>query len=63
MILGGSMPSHDAESDAACALFNQAPTTMAGVLALLQYANAADTDGEGGWPRDLVSDEGKKTRS
>jgi hypothetical protein len=35
---------HDAESDAVCALFNQAPKTMAGVLRLLQYSNAADTE-------------------
>jgi hypothetical protein len=39
-----------------------APTTMAGVLALLQYANAADIDGEG-WPADLASDDSSKSRS
>jgi len=34
----------------------------AGVVALLQYALLADTDGEG-WPRDLLSDDGTKRRS
>jgi hypothetical protein len=52
----------DAETDAACALVGAAPTTIAGVIALLQYANAADTDGYC-WPSDLQSDDGKKTRS
>jgi hypothetical protein len=52
----------DAESDAACTLVSISPTTLAGVLALLQYAVARDTDGEA-WPRDLVSDDGTKARS
>ena len=52
----------DAESDAACTLVSISPTTLAGVLALLQYAVARDTDGEA-WPRDLVSDDGTKSRS
>ncbi|SHH62758.1 hypothetical protein [Bradyrhizobium erythrophlei] len=56
------MRSFDAETDAACALVSVRPTTIAGVLALLQYANAADTDGEA-WPRDLQSDDGTKARS
>jgi hypothetical protein len=36
----------EAETDAACVLITERPTTMAGVLALLAHANAADTDGE-----------------
>ena len=52
----------DAEIDAACVLVSIIPTTQAGVVALLQYALHADTDGEG-WPRDLVSDDGTKARS
>ncbi len=35
---------------------------MAGTIALLRYANAADKDGEA-WPRELMSDDGTKTRS
>jgi hypothetical protein len=53
---------NDAETDAAIALVNIAPTTVAGVIALLQYANSADTDGRC-WPTDLQDDDGKKTRS
>lgn len=34
---------------------------MAGVVALLRYANVADVDGEG-WPRELRSDGGSKIR-
>jgi hypothetical protein len=56
------MQSFDAETDAACVLVTVRPTTIAGVLALLQYANAADTDGEA-WPRELQSDDGSKSRS
>lgn len=52
----------DAETDAACALVSVKPTTMAGVIALLQYAVAADTDGHC-WPTDLQDDDGKKIRS
>jgi hypothetical protein len=52
------MRSFEAEADAACVLVSVRPTTMAGMLALLQYANAADTDGEA-WPCDLQSDDGK----
>lgn len=54
----------DAESDAAIALVWTAPTTMAGVIALLQYANEADTDGHC-WPTDLQQDDdgGQKTRT
>lgn len=53
----------DAENYAACELVGMsAPTTMAGILALLQYANAADIDGEG-WPADLESDDSSKSRS
>jgi hypothetical protein len=53
----------EAETDAACVLVTEMPTTMAGVLALLAYANAADTDGEG-WPDSLYADDScTKTRS
>lgn len=53
----------EAETDAACVLVTERPTTIAGVLALLSYANKADTDGEG-WPDDLYADEAcKKVRS
>jgi hypothetical protein len=51
----------NAETDAACTLINILPTTAAGAAALLKYAVAADTDGEG-WPTELQSDDGK-TRS
>jgi hypothetical protein len=51
----------DAETNAACAILNTPPTTMAGVLALLQYANATDIDGMG-WPVELETEDGK-TRS
>jgi len=53
---------HDAETDAAIELLGVEATTRAGILALLQYANTADIDGEG-WPDGLVSDDGSKTRS
>lgn len=53
---------NEAETDAAIVLVNIAPTTMAGVVALLQYANAADADGCG-WPADLQEDVGQKIRS
>jgi hypothetical protein len=52
----------DAETDAACNLVSIKATTLAGLAALLQYAIEADIDGEG-WPRDLQSDDGKRTRS
>jgi hypothetical protein len=52
----------DAVGDAACVLVTERPTTVAGVLALLAYANAADTDGEG-WPDDLYNDDSSKRRS
>lgn len=54
--------SFDAETDAACILVSICPTTIAGIIALLRYANAADADGEA-WPRELASDDGTKTRS
>lgn len=57
----GVMQAHNNEEDAACVLVSEPPTTSAGVLALLQYAIAADTDGMG-WPQ-LGSDDGGKTRS
>lgn len=46
----------DAETDAACTLVDIIPATMAGVIALLQYANAADADGHG-FPSDLYADD------
>jgi hypothetical protein len=54
--------SFDAETDAACVLVSICPTTIAGIMALLRYAVAVDKDGEA-WPRELVSDDGAKTRS
>ena len=56
------MRSYHTQDDAACELVTVRATTLAGVLALLQYATAADVDGMG-WPTDLVSDDGKLTRS
>jgi hypothetical protein len=41
--------SFEAETDAACVLVSICPTTIAGVIALLRYANTADKDGEA-WP-------------
>ena len=52
----------DAEADAACVLVTERPTTVAGVLALLAFSNAADTDGEG-WPHDLCEDADSTTRT
>lgn len=52
----------DEQTAAACALVNIAPITMSGLMALLQYAITADTDGKM-WP-DLVDGEPDgKTRS
>jgi hypothetical protein len=48
-----------AETDAACTLVNVLPTTLAGVIALLQYAISANPDGET-WPDDLIADESSK---
>jgi hypothetical protein len=56
------MRTSDLEMDAACVLVSIIPTTQSGVVALLQYALLADTDGEG-WPGQLVSDDGTKKRS
>ena len=52
----------DAETDAAIELLTVRPTTALGLIALLQYATAADRDGET-WPSELLSDDGTKTRS
>jgi hypothetical protein len=46
----------DAEGDAAIELVNVHPTTMAGVMALLDYAISADHDGET-WPPVLLDGE------
>jgi hypothetical protein len=48
----------EAEGDAAIELLNVYPTTMAGVMALLDYAISADRDGET-WPQHLLSDDGE----
>jgi hypothetical protein len=48
----------EAEGDAAIELLNVYPTTMAGVMALLEYSISADRDGET-WPRHLLSDDGE----
>lgn len=50
--------SYEAETDAAAALVNIKPTTLAGGIALLQYAAVADPDGHS-WP-DLMPDETAK---
>ena len=51
------------ETEAACVLVTVTPTTLAGIIALLEYAIVADTDGEG-WPIDLSDDdEGGRIRS
>lgn len=47
---------YDAETDAACDILNNMPTTPAGVLTLLAYAIAADPDGHS-WPDALRSGE------
>jgi hypothetical protein len=52
----------DAEEDAAVAILHVRPTTLAGVIALLEYANEADTDGET-WPVDLDSEDGTINRN
>jgi hypothetical protein len=52
----------DLETDAAIVLLTVQPTTLAGILALLDYAVEADTDGVG-WPDALESDDGQITRS
>jgi hypothetical protein len=54
---------HDACEDQACNLVNVLPTTMAGIVALLKYANEADFQ-TNGWSSMLAEDEGKgKLRS
>jgi hypothetical protein len=49
----------DAETDAACALASTAPTTMAGVVALLQYAISIRPEQ---WPEGVHSDDDTETR-
>jgi hypothetical protein len=51
-----------AECDAAIELVSVRPETMAGVVALLNYAISADRDGET-WPRELVADDGETVGS
>jgi hypothetical protein len=59
----GVAAAFNAETEAACTLVNVLPTTIAGVVALLQYAVSADTDGQT-WPDDLLADEaGNRSRS
>jgi hypothetical protein len=50
-----------AVDDAAVVLVSVRPITMAGIVALLEYALSADRDGEG-WPTELESDDGKILR-
>jgi hypothetical protein len=49
----------DAETDAAWALVNVVPTTMAGVVRLLQYTISIRSEE---WPEDLQSDDDTETR-
>ena len=49
----------DAETDAACALASIAPTTMAGVVGLLQYAISIRPEE---WPEGVHSDDDTETR-
>jgi hypothetical protein len=49
----------DAETDAACALVSIAPTTMAGVVRLLQYTINIQPEE---WPTELQSNDGTKTQ-
>src|SRR3954452_25009011 len=49
----------DVETDAACALASIAPTTMAGVIGLLQYAISIRPEQ---WPEGVHSDHGTETR-
>jgi hypothetical protein len=49
----------EAETDAACALASIAPTTMAGVVGLLQYAISVRPEE---WPEGVESDEDTETR-
>ena len=49
----------DAETDAGCALASIAPTTMAGVVRLLQYAVSVRPDE---WPEGVQSDDDTETR-
>ena len=49
----------DAATDAACALASTAPTTMAGVMRLLQYAISIDPEE---WPEGVQSDDDTETR-
>jgi hypothetical protein len=55
------MRAWEAEDNAAIDLVCIKPTTRAGFLALLDHAVDYDTDGHG-WPRELQSDDGKRTR-
>jgi hypothetical protein len=52
----------ESEGDAAIELLNVRPETMAGVVALLEYAVSADRDGET-WPPELLADDGESVRS
>ena len=49
----------EAETDAACALESIAPTTMAGVVGLLQYAISIQPEE---WPEGVQSDDDTETR-
>jgi hypothetical protein len=51
-----------AEESAAIELVIVRPTTVAGTIALLNYAISADRDGET-WPQEVVADDGETIRS
>jgi hypothetical protein len=51
-----------AQDEAAVALIDIRPTTLAGVMELLRYAVEANVDGMG-WPLELLADDDKTTRS
>jgi hypothetical protein len=53
------MRAWNAQDDAAIALLNVSPTTHAGLLSLMRYALAQDTDGEA-WGMKVAGDDGRK---
>ena len=53
---GNYASAFEAENETAAELVSITPGTMGGVVALLQYAIEADTDGEG-WPDALYADD------
>jgi hypothetical protein len=57
----GVMRAWDEEEKTAIDLVCIQPTTKAGFFALIEHAIVHDVDGEG-WPRELQSDDGERTR-